>query len=67
MKKSHFFIIAGISLLLSVLGFALDINERIDSVFLNVFEIFMMFFVCFGMISTLYVGFYCLRKGWNVL
>ncbi len=62
MKKSHFLIIAVVSLFLSVLGFVLDINERIDDVFLNVFEVFMMFLVLFGFISMCYTGLYYLRR-----
>lgn len=67
MKKSHFLIIAGGSVLLSILGFILDFNERIDDLFLNVFELCMMTILLFGLISMVYAGIFYLRKGFGFM
>ena len=43
-----------LSLLLSMTGFILDLNERVPDIKTNVFEIVMMTGLCYGIISIFY-------------
>jgi hypothetical protein len=52
--KEAFFRIGLLSLLLSMIGFVLDLDERVQDVKTNVFEIAMMTALCFGIISVFY-------------
>ena len=52
--KKAFFRIGVLSLLLSMTGFILDLNERVLDVKTNVFEVVMMTGVCYGIISIFY-------------
>ena len=65
-------IIAVLSFVLAVLGFILDLHERVQDVKVNIFETLMVTAIIFTALSTLYVlGFvlfkicknYLLRKG----
>lgn len=53
-SKKDFTVIGIISILLSVTGFILDLNERVPDIKTNVFEIFMMTGLIYGIISILY-------------
>jgi hypothetical protein len=52
--KKDFIRIAILSLLLSLTGFVLDLNERVPAIKTNIFEIVMMAAFCFGIISVFY-------------
>lgn len=52
--KKAFFRIGVLSLLLSMTGFILDLNERVPDIKTNVFEIVMMTGLCYGIISVFY-------------
>jgi hypothetical protein len=52
--KKDFTRIGVLSLLLSMTGFVLDLDERVQDVNTNVFEIAMMTVLCFGIISVFY-------------
>ena len=52
--KKDFTRIGVLSLLLSMTGFILDLNERVPDIKTNVFEIVMMTGLCFGIISFFY-------------
>jgi hypothetical protein len=52
--KKDFIRIGVLSLLLSMTGFILDLDERVQNVKTNVFEIAMMTVLCFGIISVFY-------------
>jgi hypothetical protein len=53
-SKKDFIRIGILSLLLSMTGFILDLDERVPDVNTNVFEIAMMTVLCFGIISVFY-------------
>jgi len=53
-SKKDFIRIGLLSLLLSMAGFVLDLNERVPSIKTNIFEIVMMAAFCFGIISVFY-------------
>jgi hypothetical protein len=53
-SKKDFIKIGLLSLLLSMAGFILDLDERVPDVKTNVFEIAMMTVLCFGIISVFY-------------
>ena len=52
--RKDFFRIGILSLLLSITGFILDLNERVPDIKTNVFEVLMMTAVCYGIISIFY-------------
>jgi hypothetical protein len=52
--KKDFFRIGILSLLLSITGFILDLNERVPDIKTNVFEVVMMTSICYGIISVFY-------------
>jgi hypothetical protein len=52
--KIDFIVIGIISILLSVAGFILDLNERVLDIKTNVFEILMMTILIYGIICILY-------------
>ena len=53
-SKKDFIRIGLLSLLLSMAGFVLDLNERVPAIKTNIFEIVMMAAFCFGIISVFY-------------
>lgn len=53
-SKKDFIVIGIVSILLSVTGFILDLNERVPDIKTNVFEIFMMTGIIYGIISIFY-------------
>ena len=53
-SKKDFIRIGILSLLLSMTGFVLDLEERVPDVKTNVFEIVMMTGLCYGIISVFY-------------
>jgi hypothetical protein len=53
-SKKDFIKIGLLSLLLSMAGFILDLDERVPDVKTNAFEIAMMTILCFGIISVFY-------------
>jgi hypothetical protein len=53
-SKKDFIVIGIVSILLSVTGFILDLNERVQDIYTNVFEILMMAVLIYGIISILY-------------
>ena len=53
-SKKDFIRIGILSLLLSMTGFILDLEERVPDVKTNVFEIVMMTGLCYGIISVFY-------------
>ena len=53
-SKKDFIRIGILSLLLSMTGFVLDLNERVPDIKTNVFEIVMMTGLCYGIISVFY-------------
>ena len=53
-SKKDFIVIGIVSILLSVTGFILDLNERVPDIKTNVFEIFMMTGIIYGIISVFY-------------
>lgn len=52
--KKDFLGIGIFSLLLSLTGFILDLNERVPDIKTNVFEVVMMTGLCYGIISVFY-------------
>ena len=52
--KKDFIRIGILSLLLSMTGFILDLDERVPDIKTNVFEIVMMTGLCYGIISVFY-------------
>jgi hypothetical protein len=52
--KKDFIRIGVLSLLLSMTGFLLDLDERVPDIKTNVFEIVMMTGLCYGIISVFY-------------
>ena len=52
--KKDFIRIGVLSLLLSMTGFLLDLEERVPDIKTNVFEIVMMTGLCYGIISVFY-------------
>jgi H+/Cl- antiporter ClcA len=52
--KKDFIRIGVLSLLLSMTGFILDLDERVPDIKTNVFEIVMMTGLCYGIISVFY-------------
>ncbi len=52
--KKDFIRIGVLSLLLSMTGFILDLDERVQDIKSNVFEIVMMTGLCYGIISVFY-------------
>jgi hypothetical protein len=55
--KKDFIRIGVLSLLLSMTGFILDLDERVPDIKTNVFEIVMMTGLCYGIISVFYFPF----------
>jgi hypothetical protein len=53
-RKKDFIVIGIISILLSVTGFILDLNERVQDIKTTIFEILMMTVLIYGMISIFY-------------
>jgi hypothetical protein len=53
-NKIDFIIIGIISILLTVIGFILDLNERIPNILLNTYEVLFMSAIIFIMISIIY-------------
>jgi hypothetical protein len=53
-SKKDFKVIGIVSILLSVTGFILDLNERVQDIYTNVFEILMMTVLIYGIIAILY-------------
>ena len=53
-SKKDFIRIGILSLLLSMTGFVLDLEERVPDVKTNVFEIVMMTGLCYAIISVFY-------------
>ena len=53
-SKKDFLVIGIVSILLSVTGFILDLNEKVQDIKTNVFEIFMMTGLIYGIISIFY-------------
>ena len=53
-SKKDFIRIGVLSLLLSMTGFILDLDERVQDIKTNVFEIVMMTGLCYGIISVFY-------------
>ncbi len=47
-------VIVAVSVILSITGFILDLNERVPDIKTNIFEIIMMAGVMFGIISIFY-------------
>jgi len=54
-NKIDFIIIGIISILLTVIGFILDLNERIPNILLNTYEVLFMSAIIFIMISIIYL------------
>ena len=52
--KKDILVIVAISVILSITGFILDLNERVQDIKTNIFEIFMMTGVIFGIIAIFY-------------
>jgi H+/Cl- antiporter ClcA len=52
--KKDFIRIGVLSLLLSMTGFLLDLDERVPDIKTNVFEIVMVTGLCYGIISVFY-------------
>ena len=53
-NKKDIIIIGIISILLKVIGFILDLNERIPNILLNTYEVLFMSAIIFIMISIIY-------------
>jgi heme/copper-type cytochrome/quinol oxidase subunit 4 len=53
-NKKDILIIGIISILLTVIGFILDLNERIPNILLNIYEILIMSAIIFILISIIY-------------
>ena len=53
-RKKDFIVIGIISILLSMTGFILDLNERVQDIKTTIFEILMMTVLIYGMISIFY-------------
>ena len=53
-NKKDILIIGIISRLLTVIGFILDLNERIPNILLNIYEILIMSAIIFILISIIY-------------
>jgi hypothetical protein len=53
-RKKDFIVIGLISILLSMTGFILDLNERGQDIKSTIFEILMMTVLIYGMISIFY-------------
>jgi hypothetical protein len=53
-NKKDILIIGIISILLTVIGFILDLNERIPNILLNIYEILIMSTIIFILISIIY-------------
>ena len=53
-NKKDIIIIGIISILLTVIGFILDLNERIPNILLNIYEMLIMSAIIFIMISIIY-------------
>jgi hypothetical protein len=53
-NKIDFITIGIISILLTVIGFILDLNERIPNILLNTYEVLFMSAIIFIMISIIY-------------
>jgi hypothetical protein len=53
-RKKDFIVIGLISILLSMTGFILDLNERVQDIKTTIFEILMMTVLIYGMISIFY-------------
>jgi hypothetical protein len=53
-NKKDIIIIGIISILLSVIGFILDLNERIPNILLNIYEMLIMSAIIFILISIIY-------------
>lgn len=59
--KRHYYALVGIyilSLVFSIFGFIVDSDPNTNSILMNVFEIAMLSFVIFGMISGVIYGLY---------
>jgi hypothetical protein len=54
-NKKDIIIIGIISILLTVIGFILDFNERIPNILLNIYEVLFMSAIIFIMISIIYL------------
>lgn len=54
-NKKDIIIIGIISILLTVIGFILDLNERIPNILLNIYEVLFMSAIIFIMISIIYL------------
>ena len=52
--RKDFFRIGILSLLLSITGFILDLNERVPDIKTNVFEVLIMTAISYGIISIFY-------------
>jgi hypothetical protein len=53
-SEKDFIVIGIVSTLLSLTGFILDLNERVQNIFTNIFEILMMTVLIYGIISIFY-------------
>ncbi len=53
-SKKDFIVIGIVSILISLTGFILDLNERVQDIKTNVFEIVVMTVLIYGLISILY-------------
>jgi hypothetical protein len=53
-NKKDILILGIISILLTVIGFILDLNERIPNILLNIYEMLIMSTIIFILISIIY-------------
>ncbi len=51
MKNHTLKLLFGISIAISIIGFILDFDERVENVYLNLFEIAMMTLIIFGILA----------------
>jgi hypothetical protein len=52
--KKEILIIISISFLLSIFGFILDLNERVQNIWINIYEIGMMTVIIFCALATIF-------------
>ena len=64
-RKKDFIVIGIISILLSMTGFILDLNERGQDIKTTIFEILMMTVLIYGIISILYFPIKLLTINWG--
>jgi hypothetical protein len=64
-RKKDFIVIGLISILLSMTGFILDLNERGQDIKSTIFEILMMTVLIYGIISILYFPIKLLTINWG--